>query len=360
MANAAVITGSPLRSTPGGVNSGARFWPSAVAVAQRTVRKFVRTPQLIGLATVQSAIFLVIFRYIFGGAINAGGLPYVDFLVPGFVTTGILFAGMGAAAGVGEDLQQGLFARRRPLPLPRAAVLAGRGLADTALVTWSLAVGTALGFAVGFRLHGSVAARLAAFGLCVLFSFAFEWVSITIGLVAGTAQAAQGMSVLLTLFVFVSSAYVPVSSMPGWLQPVAEHQPGAPMVNTVAGAAAAGRRAPAGHADGQRGPRAGRRAAGGGAACPHHRLLRRALPDLGRGDRGRVRGRRRRALLTTLRPQEGRASVRPPGQATDPDRPPNRSGSRAAEHRARSVRGRVVRLDARTGCGVWPSGLGTA
>ena len=68
-------------------------------MAQRTVRKFVRTPQLIGLATVQSAIFLVIFRYIFGGAISAGGLPYVDFLVPGFVTTGILFAGMGAAAG---------------------------------------------------------------------------------------------------------------------------------------------------------------------------------------------------------------------------------------------------------------------
>jgi ABC transporter DrrB family efflux protein len=237
MANAAVITGSPLRSTQGRVNSGARFWPSAVAVAQRTVRKFVRTPQLIGLATVQSAIFLVIFRYIFGGAISAGGLPYVDFLVPGFVTTGILFAGMGAAAGVAEDLEQGFFDRLRSLPIPRAAVLAGRGLADTALVTWSLAVGTALGFAVGFRLHGSVAAGLAAFGLCVLFSFAFEWVFITIGLVAGTAQAAQGMSVLLTLFVFVSSAYVPVSSMPGWLQPVAEHQPVTPMVNAVRGLA---------------------------------------------------------------------------------------------------------------------------
>jgi ABC-2 type transport system permease protein len=209
MANAAVITGSPLRSTQGRVNSGARFWPSTVAVARRTVRKFVRTPQLIGLATVQSAIFLVIFRYIFGGAINAGGLPYVDFLVPGFVTTGILFAGMGAAAGVAEDLEQGLFDRLRSLPILRAAVLAGRGLADTALVTWSLAVGTALGFAVGFRLHGSVTAGLAAFGLCVLFGFAFEWVFITIGLVAGTAQAAQGMSVLMTLFVFVSGAYVP-------------------------------------------------------------------------------------------------------------------------------------------------------
>jgi ABC-2 type transport system permease protein len=237
MADASVITGSPLSPARGRVNSGARFWPSAVAVARRTVRKFVRTPQLIGLATVQSAIFLVIFRYIFGGAITAGGLPYVDFLVPGFVTTGILFAGMGAAAGVAEDVEQGLFDRLRSLPIPRAAVLAGRGLADTALVTWSLIVGTALGFAVGFRMHGSVTAGLAALGLCVLFSFAFEWVFITIGLVAGTAQAAQGMSVLMTLLVFVSSAYVPVSSMPGWLQPIAEHQPVTPMVNAVRGLA---------------------------------------------------------------------------------------------------------------------------
>lgn len=104
-----------------------------------------------------------------------------------------------------------------------------------ALVTWSLAVGIALGFAVGFRMHGSVTAGLAALGLCVLFSFAFEWVFITIGLVAGTAQAAQGMSVLMTVLVFVSSAYVPVSRMPGWLRPVAEHQPVTPMVNAVRG-----------------------------------------------------------------------------------------------------------------------------
>ena len=237
MADASVITGSPPSPARGRVNPGARFWPSTVTVAGRTVRKFVRTPQLIGLATVQSAIFLVIFRYIFGGAINAGGLPYVDFLVPGFIVTGFLWAGMGAAAGVAEDVEQGLFDRLRSLPIPRAAVLAGRGLADTALVTWSLLVGTALGFAVGFRLHGTAAAGLAALGLCVLFGFAFEWVFITIGLVAGTAQAAQGMSVLTTVLVFVSSAYVPVASMPGWLQPAAAHQPVTPMVNAVRGLA---------------------------------------------------------------------------------------------------------------------------
>jgi ABC-2 type transport system permease protein len=219
------------------VNSGAGFWPSSLAVARRTVRKFVRTPQLLVLATVQSAIFLVIFRYIFGGAITVEGLPYVNFLVPGFVTAAVLYSGMGAAAGVAEDLQQGLFDRLRSLPIPRASVMAGRCLADTALVTWSLVVGAALGFAVGYRMEGSVAAGLAAFGLCVLFSFAFEWLFITIGLVAGTAQAAQGISVLVTPLTFVSSAFVPVESMPGWLQPFAEHQPLTPMVNAVRGLA---------------------------------------------------------------------------------------------------------------------------
>jgi ABC-2 type transport system permease protein len=237
MADASVITGSPLSPARERASKGARFWPSAIVVARRTVRKFVRTPQLIGLATIQSAIFLVVFRYIFGGAISAGGLRYVDFLVPGFITSGILWSGMGAAAGVAEDVEQGLFDRLRSLPIPRASVLAGRGLADTALVMWGLVVGTALGFAVGFRMHGSVAGGLAALGLCVLFSLAFEWVFITIGLVAGTAQAAQGMSVLLTLLVFVSSAYVPVRSMPGWLQPIAEQQPVTPMVNAVRGLA---------------------------------------------------------------------------------------------------------------------------
>src|SRR6266498_583679 len=192
MIYSSVITVPPSSPVRARINSGAGFWPSAAAVAKRTVRKFFRTPQLIVLGTVQSALFLLIFRYVFGGAINVDGLPYVDFLVPGFVTTAVLFSGMGAAAGVAEDLEQGFFDRLRSLPIPRASVMAGRSLADTALVTWSLAVGAVLGFAVGFRMHGSVAAGLAAFGLCVLFSFAFERLLITIGLVAGNAQAAKG------------------------------------------------------------------------------------------------------------------------------------------------------------------------
>ncbi|HEV2892738.1 MAG TPA: ABC transporter permease [Actinomycetota bacterium] len=131
------------------------------------------------VGTIQSALFLLIFRYVFGGAIGAGGLDYVDFLVPGFITTGLLFAGMGAAAGVAEDLEQGFVDRLRSLTIPRSAVLAGRALADTALLVWSLAITSAVGFAVGFRLHGGLADALAAFGLLLVFGFAFEWMFIT-------------------------------------------------------------------------------------------------------------------------------------------------------------------------------------
>ena len=211
----------------------ARFRTAVTVVASRAVRKFLRSPQLVVLGTIQGAMFLLIFRYVFGGAITSASVPYVDFLVPGFVTTSVLFAGMSAAAGVAEDVAEGFNDRLRSLPVPRAGILAGRALADTTTLTWNLAVTIAIGFLVGFRLHGTITQGLAALGLCVLFGFAFTWLFVTIGLVAGNAQAAQGMSMLVFPLTFVSSAYVPVHSMPGWLQAFAEHQPITPMVDAV-------------------------------------------------------------------------------------------------------------------------------
>jgi ABC-2 type transport system permease protein len=206
---------------------------TATQVARRTVRQFVRTPQLLVVSTVQGAMFLLIFRYVFGGAIDAGGVPYVDFLVPGFVVTGVLFSGTAASAGVAEDVEKGFFDRLRSLPVPRTALLAGRALADTGLLAWGLAVTTAIGFLIGFRIHGDVTEALAAGGLCVVYGFAFTWLFVFIGLTAGNAQAAQGMSLLVFPLSFVSSAYVPVDSMPGWMQPIAEHQPITVMTNAV-------------------------------------------------------------------------------------------------------------------------------
>jgi ABC transporter DrrB family efflux protein len=229
-----IPTPTPATATPGpATTAGAGLVASSLAVARRTVRKFVRTPQLIVVSTVQGVLFLLIFRYVFGGAIDSGGLGYVKFLVPGFITTMILFAGTGAATGVAEDVQSGFFDRLRSLPIPRAAAVVGRVLADSGLLVWTLAVTTAVGFATGFRLSTDVPHGLAAFGLCVLFGFAFEWLFITLGLVAGNAEAAQGMSMLVFPLTFVSSAYVPTSTMPSWMQPIAEHQPITAMVNAV-------------------------------------------------------------------------------------------------------------------------------
>lgn len=237
MTDAPLIAPSP--AVPrAAVNPGAGLWSSSVAVAGRMVRKFARTPQLIVFTTIQSALFLLMFRFAFGGAISTGGsLSYVDFLVPGFITTTCLWTGMGTATGVADDVEHGFVDRLRSLPIPRAAVLIGRSLADTALMVWALVTAAILGFAVGFRVAGSVTGALAALGLCVVFGFAFEWVFIVIGLVSGTAQAAQSMSLAVTPLVFLSSAYVPIGSMPAGVRQFGEIQPLTPMVNAVRGLA---------------------------------------------------------------------------------------------------------------------------
>lgn len=226
---------TPSRDLPRArVNAGAGLWTSSVIVAKRVVRRFARSPQLIVFSTIQAAIFLLMFRYGFGGAIDTGnGSSYVHFLVPGFIATNILWAGMAAAVGVAEDIEHGFVDRLRSLPMSRAAVLIGRSIADSALLVWALGISTVMGFIVGFRMGGSIGAGLAAFGLCLVFGFAFEWVFITVGLVAGTAQGAQQMGMLVTPLVFLSSAYVPVESMPVVVKQFAEFQPLTPMVNAV-------------------------------------------------------------------------------------------------------------------------------
>jgi ABC-2 type transport system permease protein len=206
---------------------------SWLLVARRALRRFRRTPQLIVLGTIQMSLFMLIYRYMFGGAISAGRIPYVDFLIPGFVTTGVLFTGIGTAVAMAQDLEEGFIDRLRSLPIPRSSVLAGRAIADTAILTWSLGFTVAIGFAVGFRLHGSVLQGLAAFGLVVAFGYAFEWLFIALGMLAGNAQAAQGMGMIVFPFAFISSAYVPVSTMPDWLQAFAKHQPLTSMVDAV-------------------------------------------------------------------------------------------------------------------------------
>ncbi|HEX2785198.1 MAG TPA: ABC transporter permease, partial [Ilumatobacteraceae bacterium] len=218
-------------SDPGA--SGSSLLTSTAAIAMRTIRKFMRTPQLIVIGVIQSAMFLLIFRYVFGGAIGTPGVSYVDFLVPGFVAANVLFCGTGTAVGVAEDMEGGFTDRLRSLPAPRMSVIAGRALADIALLALILAVTVCVGFAIGFRLGGSVTAAIAAFALCLLFGFSLECFFILLGVLAGNAQAAQGLGMIVFPLTFVSSAYVPVRSMPGWMQAFARNQPVTMVVDAV-------------------------------------------------------------------------------------------------------------------------------
>jgi ABC-2 type transport system permease protein len=206
---------------------------AAREVSRRVLRKYFRTPGLFVMGMVQAGLFLFSFRFVFGGAIHAGGISYVDFLVPGYVATIVLFTGGGIAVAVAEDRAAGFTDRLLSLPIPRYSIVAGRTLADFTTNAWSIVFTAALGFAFGFRLSGSVAGGLAALGLCLVYGLVFTVVFGVIGLFAPNAQAAQGMSLVAFILAFLSSTYVPAASMPGWLQPFARYQPVTPMVDAV-------------------------------------------------------------------------------------------------------------------------------
>ena len=161
--------------------------PSAMATAAtyagRTVRQFIRTPQLLVVNSVTSVMFLLIFRYVFGGAIQTGPVEYVNFLIPALLAVAGLFS--SGVVGTAEDAESGLFDRLRSLPIPRTAVLLGRSLADTALVGWGMFVTLIVGFLVGFRPSGTAAEFLAALVLCIVYGAALSWMMMFLGLISG-------------------------------------------------------------------------------------------------------------------------------------------------------------------------------
>jgi ABC transporter DrrB family efflux protein len=206
---------------------------AALDVARRALLKYFRTPGLFVMGMVQAGLFLFSFRFVLGGAIHAGATSYVNYLVPGYVATIVLFTGGGISVAVAEDRAAGFTDRLLSLPIPRSSIVAGRVLADFATNAWSIVFTAALGFAFGFRVTGSLADAWAALGLCLVYGLVFTVVFLVIGLFAANAQAAQGMSLVAFILAFVSATYVPASSMPGWLQPFARYQPVTPMVDAV-------------------------------------------------------------------------------------------------------------------------------
>jgi ABC-2 type transport system permease protein len=198
----------------------------AITITWRNLKAMLRTPQVLMFSTIQPIIFVLTFRYVFGGSITTPGIPYVDFLMPGvFVQTGA-FGAMNTGIGLSEDLHKGLIERFRSLPMARSAVLAGRSLADLVRNFFVVLMMIFVGFLVGFRIHAGVVPFAASIVLLLLFSFAFSWIFALIGLGVPNAEAAQAASFpVLALLVFASTAFVPIDGMPGWLQTYNRIQP---------------------------------------------------------------------------------------------------------------------------------------
>ncbi len=194
-------------------------------IARRNLLHMTRTPQAI-LFAIQPAMILVLFRFVLGGAIKIPGGSYVDYFVPAVFLEAMMLGTMATAIGLADDVRSGIIDRFRSLPMARSAVLAGRTIADLGRCVLALALMTGLAVAVGFRFHCTVAAAFAAMALIVAFGFAFSWFNATIGLIAKDPETAQVAGVLpFFVLMFASSAIVPVSTMPGWLQPFARDQP---------------------------------------------------------------------------------------------------------------------------------------
>jgi ABC-2 type transport system permease protein/oleandomycin transport system permease protein len=218
--------------------AGVRSHPIADAwtIAWRNLLNLRRNPELVVFATVQPIIFVLLFRYVFGGALgnSVGDVPYVDFLMPGVFVQTIVFGSLNTGVGLAEDLQKGLISRFRSLPMARSAVLVGRTLSDLARNTFVLALMSVVGYLVGWRIQTDVWGYLGAIGITLAFSYSLSWVFAIVGLFTKNAETAQAASFpILAPLVFASSAFVPVSSMPSWLQPWAEHQPVSVVVNAA-------------------------------------------------------------------------------------------------------------------------------
>jgi ABC-2 type transport system permease protein len=193
-----------------------------------------RNPELLVFATVQPIIFVLMFVYVFGGAIKVPGVDYVDFLMAGVWIQSVTFGALNTGVGLAEDLQAGLIERFRSLPMARSAVLAGRTLADLVRNVFVVALMFAVGFAVGWRVHTGIIPLIGAVLLVLLFGYALSWIFATVGLVVGDPETAQAAAFpVMAPLVFASNAFVPVASMPDWLQPWAEHQPVSVVITAV-------------------------------------------------------------------------------------------------------------------------------
>ena len=203
-----------------------RLISDTLVIAERNLVRLPRAPDLLLAFTVQPIMFLLLFVYVFGGAIVTPGYSYVDFLLPGIIVQNIAFGGFVTAVGLNEDLSKGLIDRFRSLPMARPVVLAGRTLADVATNSLSVAILLITGLIIGFRFDSSPPEILLGLVLLLLFGYAFSWVFAWLGLLVSSPESANSVGFIAVFpLTFISSAFVPVDSMPAGLQWFAEINP---------------------------------------------------------------------------------------------------------------------------------------
>jgi ABC transporter DrrB family efflux protein len=197
-----------------------------LVLAVRNLKRIPRAPDLLISFTLQPIMFVLLFVYVFGGAIDTPGHDYVDFVIPGLIAQTMFFGGFVTAIGLADDLKKGLIDRFRSLPMSRGAVLAGRTLADVATNTLSLAVMVSVGLIIGFSFDASPLEIVAGVGLMLLFGYAFSWIFALFALVASSAESAQAIGFMVIFpLTFISSAFVPIESLPDGLRQFAEGNP---------------------------------------------------------------------------------------------------------------------------------------
>ena len=198
-----------------------------LVLARRSLKRIPRQPDLLVAYTVQPVMFVLLFVYVFGGAIDSGSFDYVDFLMPGIIVQSIAFGGFVTALGLSDDVRKGLIDRFRSLPMSRAAVLTGRTFSDIVLNCLSLVVLFTVGFIAGFNfIDASAGDIVLGIVLVLLLGYAFSWIFALVGLISSTPETANsiGFTFLFPL-TFASSIFVPASTMPDGLRQFAEANP---------------------------------------------------------------------------------------------------------------------------------------
>lgn len=205
-------------------------------MTQRDVRRYLRLPQLLLTNIILNVVLLLLFNYVFGGAIQTGGVAYIQYFLPGFLAQSVVFGSTQTSVGISEDLSKGLIDRFRSLPMARVAFLSGRVVSDAIRYLILIVIMIGVGYAAGFRFESGFGPAFLGVWLIVLFGIALTWLGVFIGISVKDVETAQVAGFVWVFpLVFASSLYVPIETMPSWLQVFAKINPVTPMVDTIRG-----------------------------------------------------------------------------------------------------------------------------